>query len=432
MLGSSALGNSQLLRRILFTLSILVFYRVGSFIPLPFIDASTLPAFSDKISKGILGTFDMLSGGSLSRMSVFALGIVPYISASIIIQLLTSSVESLKSIKQEGEAGQVKINQYTRYLAFIMAFFQGYAIASTLGANSMFLGLEKYGSLYQKLVVALTLSTGTFLLLWLGERITAKGLGNGASLIIFTGIVTEFPRIFISFFELARSGAMHPFVAVLFLMIFVSSIAFVIFAEKSYRIVKIQHHGRNMARGNDKQQGMLNELPLKINPPGVIPPIFASSILLVPATLLSFASTGEPGILERIAFLFSHGKPLFIVFYIVLIMFFTFFYTEIIFNIKEISDSFRKANYFIHGIRPGESTTNFLRSTMKKLCFIGGTYLSIVCVVPEVFAASYGQSFIIGGTSVLIVVNVITDTFSQIQSYLLSSKYSKFLKKVKK
>lgn len=429
---SFLLGNSQLLRRILFTLSILAFYRIGSFVPLPFVDVSMLSHFSDRISDGIFGMFDMLSGGSLSRMSVFALGIVPYITSSIIVQLLTISFDSLKNLKQEGESGQIKINQYTRYLCFAIAFMQGYAIASTLGANNMFLGIEKYGSFYHKFVVSLTLASGTFLLLWLGEKITSKGLGNGASLIIFTGIVTEFPKIFISFFELARSGAMNPFIAFLFLGIFLASIAFVIFAEKSYRIIKIQHHGRNMMQGGRAANGMLNELPLKINPPGVIPPIFASSLLLLPTTILSFAGTGEVGILERIVFLFSHGRPMFIVFYITLIMFFTFFYTEVVFNVKEIADNFRKSNYFIHGIRPGDSTVTYLRATMKKLCFIGGSYLCIVCIIPELFAASYGQSFIIGGTSVLIIVNVITDTFSQIQSYLLSSKYSKFMQKIKR
>jgi preprotein translocase subunit SecY len=432
MIKTLGFNSSGLIGKILFTLGILVFYRIGSFIPVPFIDASMLSILSDKITGGVFGMFDMLSGGSLSRMSVFALGIVPYITSSIIIQLLIVSFDSLKALKQEGEAGQVKINQYTRYLCFGIAFMQGFAIASTLGAGNMYLGLEKYGTFYQKIVVSLTLATGTFLLLWLGERVTAKGIGNGASLIIFTGIVTEFPKIFISFFELARTGSISPFIAILFLVIFLGSIAFVIFAEKSYRIIKIQHHGRNMMMGNNKGQGMLNELPLKINPPGVIPPIFASSLLLLPTTLLSFLGTGEAGLLERIVFMFSHGKPLFIISYVALIIFFTFFYTEIVFNIKEIADNFRKSNYFIHGIRPGESTVNYLRSTMKKLCFIGGSYISIVCVIPELFSSTYGQSFIIGGTSVLIIVNVITDTISQVQSYLLSSKYSKFMQKVKK
>ena len=424
-------SNTALLNRILFTLAVLAFYRFGSFVPLPFIDASTLSVLSEKISQGVFGMFDMLSGGSLSRMSVFALGIVPYITASIIVQLLVASIDSLQSLKKEGEAGQVKINQYTRYLTLVIAFFQGYAIASTLGANDMFLGLEKYGSMFQRMVVALTLATGTFLLLWLGEKITTKGLGNGASLIIFTGIVTEFPKIFISLFELARTGALSPFILITFILIFVGSIVFVSFCEKSYRIVKIQHHGRSMAFGN-QQKGMLSELPLKLNPPGVIPPIFASSLLLLPTTILSFVNPAESGFLQDLAFAFSHGKPLFIIMYIMLIMFFTFFYTEITFNTKEISENFRKANYFIHGIRPGESTSLYLKATMKKLCFIGGCYLSIVCIIPEIFASQNGQALMIGGTSILIIVNVITDTFSQIQSYLLSSKYNKFLNKVKK
>lgn len=423
-------SKGGLLNKVLFTLGVLIFYRIGSFIPVPFIDASMLSAISDKITGGVFGMFDMLSGGSLSRMSVFALGIVPYITSSIIIQLLIVSFDSLKALKQEGEVGQVKVNQYTRYVCFGIAFIQGFAIASTLGSGNMYLGMEKYGTFYQKMVVALTLATGTFLLLWLGERITAKGIGNGASLIIFTGIVTEFPKIFISFFELARTGAISPLIALLFLGIFLSSIAFVIFAEKSYRIIKIQHHGRNAMIGS--KQGMLNELPLKINPPGVIPPIFASSLLLLPTTLLSFLGPKESGFLEKLVFMFSHGKPLFIIFYIALIIFFTFFYTEIVFNIKEIADNFRKSNYFIYGIRPGESTVNYLRATMKKLCFIGGCYISIVCIVPELFASTYGQTFIIGGTSVLIIVNVITDTISQVQSYLLSSKYNKFIQKTKK
>ena len=421
--------NSQLLNKILLTVLILAFYRIGSFIPLPFVDASTLSSFSDKISQGVFGMFDMLSGGSLSRMSVFALGIVPYITSSIVVQLLVASVDSLKSLKQEGESGQIKINQYTRYLCLGISFLQGYAIASTLGVSNMFVGLENYGTLHQKLVVAITLSTGTFLLLWLGEKITSKGIGNGASLIIFTGIVTEFPKVFISIFELSRSGAISPFVVIIFVALVIGSIAFVVFSEKSYRIIKIQHHGKRLMQGN--QKGMLNELPLKINPPGVIPPIFASSLLLLPATILSFTANSESQILQTIAFSFGHGKPLFVIFYIALIMFFTFFYTEIVFNIKEIANNFRKSNYFINGIRPGESTTKFLQATMKKLCFIGGSYLSIVCVIPEIFAAQYGQSMIIGGTSILIIVNVITDTFAQIQSYLLSSKYNKFLTKVK-
>lgn len=428
-MAKSSVQSSQLLSKILVTIVILAFYRFGSFIPLPFIDASLLGELSEKISRGVFGMFDMLSGGSLSRMSVFALGIVPYITSSIIVQLLVASIESLKSLKQEGESGQIKINQYTRYLCFIIAFVQGYAIASTLGASDMFLGIEKYGSLYQRFVVALTLATGTFLLLWLGEKITSKGIGNGASLIIFTGIVTELPKVFISVFELSRTGAISPFVGIFFIGLIILSIGFAIFAEKSYRIVKIQHHGRNMMQG---KSGMLNELPLKINPPGVIPPIFASSLLLLPATILSFGSSEDSTWLQSIAFSFSHGKPLFIIFYIALIMFFTFFYTEIVFNIKEIANNFRKSNYFIHGIRPGESTVNFLQGTMKKLCFIGGAYLSIICVVPEVFASIYGQSLIIGGTSILIIVNVITDTIAQIQSYLLSSKYTKLLNKVKK
>lgn len=424
-------ANSGLLNRVLFTLAVLAFYRFGSFVPLPFIDASTLSVLSEKISRGVFGMFDMLSGGSLSRMSIFALGIVPYITASIIVQLLVASFENLKSLKKDGESGQVKINQYTRYLTFIIAFFQGYAIASTLGANDMFLGIEKYGSIYQRLVVALTLATGTFLLLWLGEKITAKGLGNGASLIIFTGIVTEFPKIFISLFELSRTGALSPIILFVFIAIFIGSIVFVVFCEKSYRIIKIQHHGRSTAFSS-QNKGMLNELPLKINPPGVIPPIFASSLLLLPTTILSFANPAESGILQNIAFAFSHGKPLFIIMYVALIMFFTFFYTEITFNTKEIAENFRKANYFIHGIRPGESTSTYLKLTTKKLCFIGGCYLSIVCIVPEIFASQNGQALMIGGTSILIIVNVITDTFSQIQSYLLSSKYNKFLNKIKK
>jgi preprotein translocase subunit SecY len=423
--------NSQLFKKIFITLIILAFYRFGSFVPLPFVDASLLSDFSDKISKGVFGMFDLLSGGSLSRMSVFALGIVPYITSSIVVQLLVASVDSLKSLKQEGQSGQVKINQYTRYLCLVISFIQGFAIASTLGANGLFIGIENYGTLYQKLVVATTLASGTFLLLWLGERITSNGLGNGASLIIFTGIVTEFPKMFISIFELARTGALNPVIAILFVVMIVTSIAFVVFCEKSYRIIKIQHHGRNLMHAGSK--GMLNELPLKINPPGVIPPIFASSLLLLPTTIISFAGNPEgSGFFQTIAYSFSHGKPLFIIFYVALIMFFTFFYTEIVFNIKEIADNFRKSNYFIHGIRPGESTTNYLRSTMKKLCFIGGSYLSIICVLPEIFSASYGQSVLIGGTSILIIVNVITDTFAQIQSYLLSSKYNKFLNKVKK
>ena len=327
--------------------------------------------------------FNMLSGGSLSRMSIFALTIIPYITSSIIIQLMASSVPKLQALKQEGESGQKQMNQYTKYLTIFIAFFQGFAIANGIGASDLYIGELSQGTLYQKLSVALTLTTGTMVLLWMGERITAKGIGNGVSLMIFVGIVAEFPKAFLSMFELTRSGALSPLQLIFILAVFVISIALIVLFEKSFRIFKVQQSKQISRFGQTQTATGAGQLPLKINPAGVIPPIFAGSVLMLPSTIVSFLQNSTNPIVQFIAVNFAHGKPIFIVSYILLIFFFTYFYTSIVFDTKEVANNLRKSNVFIHGIRPGEKTKEYIDNVMKYLCFIGGSYIAFVCILPE-------------------------------------------------
>lgn len=428
---------STLWPKILVTLAILAIYRAGSFIPVPYIDVSRLFEISDYTSKGVFGMFNMLSGGSLSRMSIFAIGVVPYITASIVVQLIFSSFESLKKIKQEGEDGQIRIHQYTRYLCFFVAMFQGFSIATGLSAKGII--LDSSSIFLSKLWIALTFTTGTFLLVWLGKQITLRGIGNGVSLIIFVGIISEFPTVFVSAFELLRTGSISAFGMLLFIGIFFGSIYVVVLFEKSYKIIKVTHPSQgasfaNVGRGAGAMMRRdISELPLKVNPSGVVPAIFASSILLLPTTILSFiGNANNSAIISFLASNLAHGRPLFVLFYFVLILFFTFFYSEIVSNPKEISDRFMKANYFINGVRPGLQTQNFLKSTISRLCLIGGSYLAVVCIAPEVASSSSAmQGYMIGGTSVLIIVGVVNDLVEQIYMYSLSGKYSKVLSKKK-
>jgi preprotein translocase subunit SecY len=422
---------SGLLYKVLFTIAVLVAYRFGSFIPLPGIDASMLSSIEKYTKNGVFGMFNMLSGGSLARMSIFALTIIPYITSSIVIQLLSSSIAHLKALKQDGEAGQKQINQYTKYLAIIIAFFQGFAIANGIGASDLFMGEVLQGTLLQKLNVALTLATGTMILLWMGERITAKGIGNGISLMIFVGIVAEFPKAFISMFELTRSGSISPLQMMFVLATFVASIVFIILFEKSYRVLKVQQSRQIQRFGGATQSATgTGQLPLKLNPSGVIPPIFSGSVLMLPATIAGFMPNSTNPIIQFIAVNFAHGKPLFIISYLALIYFFTYFYTSIVFDTKEVAANLRKSNTFIVGIRPGEKTQEHIDKVMKYLCFIGATYIGIVCIIPELMSSVYSQFYLIGGTGLLIVVNVGTDTIAQIQIHNLSKKYEKLSQKM--
>jgi preprotein translocase subunit SecY len=422
--------GSGLLQKVLFTISVLIAYRLGSFIPLPWIDVSMLESLEKYTKSGVFGMFNMLSGGSLARMSIFALTIIPYITSSIIVQLVTSSTPKLKALKQEGESGQKQINQYTKYITILIALFQGFAIANGIGASDLYIGDNPQGTLYQKLSIALTLTTGTMVLLWMGERITAKGIGNGVSLMIFVGIVAEFPKAFISMIELTRSGAMSPLQLVFIIVIFIISISLIVLFEKSYRIIKVQQ-SKQISRFGGIQSAMgSGQLPLKINPAGVIPPIFAGSVLMLPATIVSFMQNSANPIIQFISINFSHGKPLFIASYIALIYFFTYFYTSIVFDIKDVANNLRKSNTFIHGIRPGEKTQEYIEKLMKYLCFIGGSYIAFVCIIPELMSGLYSQFYLIGGTGLLIVVNVSTDTIAQIQMHNLSSKYDKLSHKM--
>jgi preprotein translocase subunit SecY len=422
--------GSGLLQKILFTVFVLIAYRLGSFIPLPWIDVSMIESLEKYTKSGVFGMFNMLSGGSLARMSIFALTIIPYITSSIIVQLVTSSTPKLKALKQEGESGQKQINQYTKYVTILIALFQGFAIANGIGSSDLYIGDNPQGSLYQKLSIALTLTTGTMVLLWMGERITAKGIGNGVSLMIFVGIVAEFPKAFVSMIELTRSGAMSPLQLVFIITIFIISIALIVLFEKSYRIIKVQQ-SKQISRFGGIQSAMgSGQLPLKINPAGVIPPIFSGSVLMLPATIVSFMQNSTNPIIQFISINLAHGKPLFIASYIALIYFFTYFYTSIVFDIKDVANNLRKSNTFIHGIRPGEKTQEYIEKLMKYLCFIGGSYIAFVCIIPELMSGLYSQFYLIGGTGLLIVVNVSTDTIAQIQMHNLSSKYDKLSHKM--
>ena len=427
--------KNALLNRIFVTVLCLVCYRIGSFLPIPYIDVSRLFEISDYTSKGIFGMFNMLSGGSLERMSIFAIGVVPYITASIVIQLIFAGIPALKKVKEEGESGQIKIHQYTKYLAVIIAMIQGFSIAGGLASKGIIFDTY-FSTFFSKIVIALTLSTGTLFLIWLGKTITSKGIGNGISMIIFTGIISQFPTAFVSVFQLFRSSAITAFDFLLFIASFVGATFVIIIFEKSYKIIKIQHP-KSMShmfskRGGVPENSGFSELPLKVNPSGVIPSIFASSLLLLPATFFSFAGANANSITIFMQANFTHGKPLFIACYVMLIIFFSYFYSEIVSNPKEISDRFMKANYLIAGIRPGVQTYSFLKSIISRLCLIGGLYLSFVCILPEVISNFVQQTYLVGGTSLLIVIGVINDLVEQIYSHMLSSKYSKIFNKQKK
>jgi len=422
-------SGKDLSGRIVFTILILIVCRFGSFIPIAGIDSTALSSLAAQNQSGILGMFNMLSGGSLGRMSIFALAIMPYITASIIIQLMSIAYKPLENLKKDGELGKRKINQLSRYLTVLLAAFQAYGIAAGLEHMVTPIGpVVIIAGAFFKLTTIITLVVGTMFLMWLGEQITTRGIGNGSSLIIFVGIVSGVPSAIISMFELSRKGGLSPIVAIGISVGVIVMIALIIFFEKAQRKVLVQYPKRQV--GNKIYGGDATHMPLKLNTSGVIPPIFAGSILLFPATITSFSSENSE-IMESLSLYLGHGKPLYILLYVSLIMFFSFFYTAVVFNSEETANNLRKYGAYIPGKRPGKNTSDYFDYLLTRLTVIGGIYLSIVCVVPEMFMNKYSVSFSLGGTSFLIVVNVVLDTFAQIQTYLFSSKYEGLVKKMK-
>ena len=415
----------DLKKRIIYTLFILVIYRFGTYIPIPGIDPSSLKEIVGGNERSLLGMFNVFAGGAVQRMAIFALGIMPYISASIIVQLLTGVTEYFKNLKNQGEFGRKKITQYTRYGTVILAFVQGYGVAVSL-ENSQGIVLEP--GLYFRFVTTITLLTGTVFLMWLGEQITSRGVGNGISLIIFSGIVAEIPRALASTFELGRTGALSSFVIIGVIILLLVAIYFIVFVERAQRRVIVQYPKRQV--GNKMYGGESSYLPLRVNTAGVIPAIFASALLLLPITLSNFSSDSNSFIIG-ITSLLGQGKPLYMLIYAGGIIFFSFFYTSIIFNPNETAENLRKHGGFIPGIRPGERTAFFINDLLIKLTTIGSAYLVIICLMPEVLIANYPIPFYLVGTSLLIVVVVGMDTINQIQTRLMSVQYQSLIKKTK-
>jgi preprotein translocase subunit SecY len=420
----------ELKSRIFFTIMALIVCRIGSYIPIPGVNPSVLSDIAAQNSQGILGMFNMLSGGSLGRMSIFALAIMPYITASIIMQLMTVLSKRLEAIKKEGESGKKKINQFTRYATVILSAFQGFGIAVSL--ESLVAGgvaVVPDPGMFFKITTVVSLSCGTLLLMWIGEQITSKGIGNGTSLIIFTGIVAEFPSAIIKLLELGRAGAISPFLVLLLFVFVVGLIGFVVFMERAQRRILVQYPKRQV--GNKVYGGEGSHLPLKLNTSGVIPPIFANAILLFPLTIANFTKNDASGILNTITSYLAHGKPLYILLYVSFIVFFCFFYTAIVFNPVETADNLKKYGGIIPGRKPGKNTADYLDFILTRLTVIGAFYISIVCALPEVLMAHYTIPFYLGGTSILIVVNVVIDTISQVQTHLFSYQYEGLMKKAK-
>jgi preprotein translocase subunit SecY len=415
----------DLKKRLWFLLGAMVVYRVGTHIPVPGINASVLDELFRGQQGGILGLLNVFSGGALSRFSIFALGIMPYISASIIMQLCTTIVPSLEALKKEGQSGQRKITQYTRYATLGLSFFQAFAISAALEAQP---GLVIDPGFTFRLVSAVTLVTGTMFLMWLGEQITERGLGNGISLIIFAGIAAGLPRAIGQTLEQGRTGAYSWILIIGIAALVVLVTAFVVFMERALRKILVNYAKRQV--GNKVYQGQSSHLPLKINMAGVIPPIFASSIILFPATLTQWAGTGESTIWIRdLAATLSPGQPVHEILYAAAIIFFCFFYTALQYNPKETADNLKKSGAFIPGYRPGEQTAKYLEKITLRLTLIGSLYLVVVCFVPNFLIAWKNVPFYFGGTSLLIIVVVTMDFMTQVQAYLMSQQYESLLRK---
>ena len=425
---------TELHKRIWFTLIAMVVYRLGTYIPIPGIDPAEFARAFEGQAKGILGMFNMFSGGAVQRMAIFSLNVMPYISASIIVQLLGTVYPPWEKLRKEGgEAGRKTLNQYTRYLTVALALFQSFGIAMGLQASE---GLVENPGAFFVVSTVVTLTGGTMFLMWLGEQITSRGVGNGISLIIFAGIVAVFPRYIAQAFSLARTGAMSGGVLLLIAVLIIAVTVAIVFMERSQRRLLVQYPKRQV--GNRMFGGDTSFLPLKINTSGVIPPIFASSLLLLPTTVMGFAVSGAgsnlPAWLQWLPTLtgqLQHGRPLFMVLYGALIIFFCFFYTSVVFNPEDTAENLRKYGGFMPGIRPGKRTAEYLDFVLSRLTVIGAAYITLVCLLPEALIGFYNAPFYMGGTSVLIVVSVTMDTVTQIQSYLLQHQYEGLIKKSK-
>lgn len=423
-LGSASKGNSELKQRLIFLLLAMIVYRICSHIPVPGLNAENLATLFNENQSGLLGLMNLFSGGAVSRFSIVAIGITPYITASIVMQLAAVVVPSLEALKKEGQAGQRKITQYTRYGTLGLAAIQAFFVASSL-QNSDQPVLQAGVSVLA--IAVLTLVTGTMFLMWLGEQITERGLGNGISLIIFTGIVSSLPSAISSFFEKVGSGQIGYFSAVLIIVLAVALIAFIVFVERALRKIPINYAKRQV--GNKVYGGQSSFLPLKLNMASVIPAIFASSILLFPATIANAMTSSKTIWLKDLAAELSPGKPLYLTLYVAAIVFFSFFYTALMFNSRDTADNLKKSGAVIPGIRPGEQTTRYLDKIILRLTLIGAAYMAFVCVVPELMAVQWSTSLAFGGTSLLIIVVVAMDFMSQVQSSMMSSQYESLMKK---
>ena len=420
----------ELKKRIWFTLGALVVYRLGTFIPIPGVDPVAFAQAFQASQTGILGMFNMFAGGAVERMAIFALNIMPYISASIIMQLMSSINPTLEALKKEGEQGRKQINQYTRYLTVILAAFQAYGIAigleSTRAASG---GVVIDAGWFFRLTTVITLVGGTMFLMWLGEQITARGVGNGISLIIFAGIVATLPSALASLFELARTGSVSTVMLLALIALMLLVVVVIVFMERAQRRIPIQYPKRQV--GNRMFQGDSSHLPLKLNSSGVIPPIFASSLLLLPITAAQFSAGSGPEWLNTLVAALGRGQPLHLLIYVAMIIFFCFFYTAVVFNPKDTADNLRKYGGFILGYRPGEKTAEYIDYVLTRITVAGAIYLAVVCVLPEFLISYAAVPFYFGGTSLLIVVSVTMDTVAQVQSHLLAHQYEGLIKKAK-
>ncbi len=430
-LNFAALGKAtELKKRLWFTLGALIIYRLGTYIPIPGVDPTVLKEVFEQNAGGILGMFNMLAGGALGRMTIFALNIMPYISASIIIQLLTTVSPHLEQLKKEGETGRKKINQYTRYGTVLLAALQGYGISAGLEGMTGSLGSAVIDpGMFFRMTTVITLVGGTIFLMWLGEQITARGVGNGISLIIFSGIVAGLPSAIASTLELGRTGAISAFFILFLMVMVVAVVTFIVFVERAQRRIVVQYPKRQV--GARMFGGESSHLPLKINTAGVIPPIFASSILLLPITIAGFNAGQGPEWLATISASLGRGQPLFISLYAAGIIFFCFFYTSIVFNPADTADNLKKYGGFVPGIRPGKNTAEYLDYVLTRLTVIGAVYLTAVALLPEILIAQFALPFFFGGTSLLIVITVTMDTVGQIHSHLLAHQYEGLIKKAK-
>ena len=417
--------DKDLRNRIIFTVMMLCVYRLGTYIPLPGIDTQSLQALMETKQTGLLGMLNIFSGGAIQRMAIFALGIMPYISSSIIIQLLTGVSEYFKNLKSQGETGRKKITQYTRYGTVLLATVQGYGISVGLESSS---SVVIDPGMFFRLTTVITLVAGTVFLMWLGEQITQRGIGNGISLIIFSGIVAEIPRALAATFELGRTGALSVPIILMIFVLLLSTVAFIVFVERAIRKILINYPKRQM--GTKIYGGESSHLPLKINTAGVIPAIFASALLLLPVTFSNFGMS-DSELFAGLSSLFSQGRPLYMLLYASGIIFFSFFYTSIVFNPKETAENLRKHGGYVPGIRPGERTAFYIEEILTKLTTIGALYLTLVCLMPEFLISKYPIPFYLGGTSVLIVVVVAMDTVSQIQTRMMSQQYESLIKKTR-